>query len=207
MSEFDFEAPTSRLRVNGYGEVYARDARRFLSAVERAYNGLYVIDALTASGEPGIRGWPFPVVGPGIDDAIESAVPSVDALVLASVQLESPGFWEFLGALNPLQQIREYLNDRHERKKDKAYRNAAEKRRLDAEAEAAELKNVREKIAILGDLGVPPTVIAEQLVLDPLRELGRVQDENVVTTADLADGGHGTKRVRKPRPRKPPPRR
>ena len=32
---------------------------------------------------------------------------------------ESPGFWEFLGSLNPLEVIRRYLNDRHERAKDR----------------------------------------------------------------------------------------
>ena len=35
-----------------------------------------------------------------------------------------------MGALNPLQQIREYLNDRHIRRQDKEFREAAERDRL-----------------------------------------------------------------------------
>lgn len=48
-----------------------------------------------------------------------------DRLELRRISIESPGFWEFFGALNPLQQIREYLKDRHERRKDVDYRDAA----------------------------------------------------------------------------------
>jgi hypothetical protein len=31
--------------------------------------------------------------------------------LVARVELGSPGFWEFAGALNPLEAIRKYLND------------------------------------------------------------------------------------------------
>lgn len=55
-------------------------------------------------------------------------------LSLGRVILNSPGFWEFVGGLNPLEQIRIYLSERHERKKDNEYRNDAECRRLHAEA-------------------------------------------------------------------------
>ena len=59
-------------------------------------------------------------------------------LDLVSVVIESPGFWEFIGALNPLEQLRGYLVERHERMKDREYRNDAERRRLDAEASISE---------------------------------------------------------------------
>ena len=42
-----------------------------------------------------------------------------DMLMVKSINFNSPGFWEFLGSLNPLNQLRQYLNDRHNRKKDK----------------------------------------------------------------------------------------
>ena len=51
-------------------------------------------------------------------------------LVLDGVSLSSPGAWDFLGKLNPLDVIRQYLTDRHERRKDKEYREAHENRKL-----------------------------------------------------------------------------
>jgi len=39
---------------------------------------------------------------------IEKIMLSSDTLIINKVNIQSPGFWEFLGALYPLQQIREY---------------------------------------------------------------------------------------------------
>jgi hypothetical protein len=54
-------------------------------------------------------------------------------LLLRRVLIESPGFWEFLGSLNPLQQLREYLKDRHERRKDTEWREREERARMSLE--------------------------------------------------------------------------
>ncbi len=51
-------------------------------------------------------------------------------LVVSRVVLRSPGSWQFFGSLNPLEVIRKYLNDRHERRKDTEYRSPAEAERL-----------------------------------------------------------------------------
>jgi hypothetical protein len=193
MSDFDIQAPTRRLRINGYGEVYVRDARQYLDAVESAYNGIYVFQWIFSREEPRMAIWPqpFPVPWPMPPETIDAIVPPKHKLVLASVDIASPGGWEFLAALNPLETIRKYLNDRHERMKDREYRNAAEKRRLEAEAEAAELRNVRERIGIYRELNVPVDVLADQLVGRPLRELGHAQDENLITTAQWVDEDEG----------------
>jgi hypothetical protein len=63
------------------------------------------------------------------DPAARARAPA-DPLVVSRVVFESPGFWEFLGNLNPLEVLRNYLNDRHEREKDREYRSAAERERL-----------------------------------------------------------------------------
>jgi hypothetical protein len=47
-----------------------------------------------------------------------------------SIQVASPGVWEFLGTLNPLEVIRKWKQDSHERKKDDEYRSEAERVRL-----------------------------------------------------------------------------
>jgi len=65
------------------------------------------------------------------------ATPPKDLLEIASFSIHSPGFWEVLGGLNPLQQIREYLNDRHKRRQDREFREAAEKKKLEIENELA----------------------------------------------------------------------
>jgi hypothetical protein len=55
-------------------------------------------------------------------------------LTLAAVHLGSPGFIEFSGSRNLLEQIRRYLQDRHDRAKDDAHRDDTEARISQAEA-------------------------------------------------------------------------
>jgi hypothetical protein len=79
-------------------------------------------------------------------------------LVIDKVKIESPGGWEFLGSLNPLQQIREYLKDRHERRKDKEWREAEEQRQMslenskrEQEVRRLELENTKVENSILSE--------------------------------------------------------
>jgi hypothetical protein len=81
-------------------------------------------------------------------------------LEIRRILIQSPGFWEFVGGLNPLQQIREYLNDRHERRKDQEYREQSEKERLRLDNEILEqtlvkqkLENAREQFSMLREFG------------------------------------------------------
>src|SRR5206468_3287516 len=64
-----------------------------------------------------------------LSDLSESILPD-DRLTIRKIQVASPGFWEFFGSLNPLQQIREYLNDRHKRRQDREYREKSEAEKL-----------------------------------------------------------------------------
>jgi hypothetical protein len=67
--------------------------------------------------------------------------------------MNSPCFLDFLGSLNPFQQIREYLKDRHERKKDNCYRNRQEE--INGELDILESKNniIIQRIDIFKSLG------------------------------------------------------
>ena len=93
----------------------ARELAELLTDFEAAYLSLYLFEnAWTRPrrgpgrrmmfeyamefGLPYIHGWP----GPGA--TAESVMPE-HQLVVKAVRIESPGFWEFLGSLNPLQQI------------------------------------------------------------------------------------------------------
>lgn len=68
-------------------------------------------------------------------------------LVISKINFNSPGFWEVIGALNPLTQIREYINDRHNRKRDKQfwkselYKSALENQKLELENQKLALQN------------------------------------------------------------------
>ena len=76
-----------------------------------------------------------------------------ESLVISKVNFNSPGFWELIGSLNPLAQLREYLNDRHNRKKDKlTWENETakfvlENRRLELENQKLEIQNEELELA------------------------------------------------------------
>lgn len=121
---------------------------------------------------------------------ISAFVPEEQKLKLKSVVLQSPGFWDVIGKWNPLEILRLSLNDRHERSKDKDYRNLAEARKLELENKMLENRLIAEKIAILRDLGATQTdisVLKSQLLGQPLQELGRFQERGLISSAELAN--------------------
>ena len=137
------------------GEV--REVAYLLTSIEAAYSNLYALDFLTINNGRRYRYYPeYPYyelfsnqVGPLLD--VEGLVLPEHRLRLSSVVIQSPGFWEFLGSLNPLNQLREYLNDRHERRKDKEYREQHEDDRLRLDNERQELENEKLKTQIIGE--------------------------------------------------------
>lgn len=108
---------TLRVVANRGGTV--SEISQFLIDLERAYVALYRLDNRLS------RSWPqfprrmryeffelgYPLLA--LEDPVrhpESLLPE-HRLVIQRVRIESPGFWEVLASFNPLQQIREYLND------------------------------------------------------------------------------------------------
>ncbi len=57
---------------------------------------------------------------------------------ISKMSISSPGFWEVIVSLSPFEQIRQWLNDRHNRKKDKDYKNNQEERLKEIEIRKAE---------------------------------------------------------------------
>jgi hypothetical protein len=91
-------------------------------------------------------------------------------LEITSASFASPGFWEVVGSLNPLQQLREYLKDRHERRKDREWRESTEKEKAQLENELLRAQLDKERLSILGEyaetmrsLGATDDQIREQL--------------------------------------------
>ena len=102
-----------------------------------------------------------------------------DKLMLTRVCIESPGFWEFLGSINPLEQIRKYLNDRHERIKDREFRNRQEEDFKNIEIQILNNKDIKEKIEIMEKVGFTKIEIREVIsnyVVNPLQRLNKFQD-------------------------------
>ena len=116
-----------------------------------------------------------------------------DRLVLKGVFLQSPGFWDFLGKLNPLEVIRQYLNDRHERKKDTDFRNNAEETRLRLENMRLENKVLNERLQIAEKIGYSKDDLEPlfaSLVAVPLEKLDSHQDRNVIEHAEQLVSSH-----------------
>ena len=114
---------------------------------------------------------------------IEKIILPNDRLVISKVNIQSPGFWEFLGGLNPLQQIREYIKDRHERKKDKDYRSRQEEELGDLSIEEKRNNIINQRIDMLKKLGYSDIEIRQlvtAMVITPLKELDKHQDNGQI---------------------------
>jgi len=114
---------------------------------------------------------------------IDKIVLPSESLVINRVNIQSPGFWEFLGSLNPLQQIREYLKDRHERNKDRKFKSRQEEEL--GELSIMEKKNniVSQRIEILKGLGYSEAEIRQlvnSMIVEPLNKLGNHQDKGLI---------------------------
>ena len=102
----------------------------FLSDLENAYIALYAFDNLRHSRRLRGRfsrsflvelGYPYLLLEHFTQTPVEKEMlPPNARLTLERIQIESPGVWEFAASLNPLQQIREYLNYRHRHRQDHA---------------------------------------------------------------------------------------
>jgi hypothetical protein len=109
-------------------------------------------------------------------------------LVVSRISINSPGFLEFVGSLNPLSHIREYLKERHERTKDNQYRNKAEQERLKLENKILQQTLVNrqlENIRLLGEIEreFPVEALRRQAweLLGPAyARLGRHQDSGLI---------------------------
>src|SRR5437867_5085114 len=195
--------PDAVLRIQGELGVRVADVREYLTRLEHAYNSVYAFERAIEAAERFARRWHGPVfvvdpfdwaalptragrlssVWPPSPEAIASVVAARDRLVLRTARFESPGFWEFLGTLNPLEVIRQYLKDRHDRRRDRDYRDAAEARRLDLENRLLENRVIRERVEIARSLGASDsqlTPLLNELVYRPLRTLNPSQDEGVI---------------------------
>jgi hypothetical protein len=196
-----------QLRIHGHGNVEVRYASEYLVDLERAYDSVLLFESIVddASRLPRYlerwnvvdpMHWPWSLPRDGSSINVAEAIPYPDRLVLAGVRLNSPGFWDFLGALNPLEVVRKYLNDRHERRQDRDYRESAEMRRLALENLKLENEIIAERIKLAKGLGATDRHLIsmlDQLVYQPLLALDRHQDRGVIEGAEITTLGENEK--------------
>lgn len=104
---------------------------------------------------------------------IDRLVLPQDRLVITKINIQSPGFWEFLGSANPLQFIRDFI-------KDITFRNRQEK-------ELGDLKILQEKIEILKDLDYDEAQIRQlvfTMITEPLNKISRHKDNGQIDGID-----------------------
>ena len=183
------------LHLPSVGGIEAALVRDLVSAVHDAHSGYVAFDRIVSDLSREYRDFPFPrrYLGlaapapwyPGFDRfaVADSFVFANERVIVIRVELSSPGFWEFLGALSPLEVIRRYLDDRHRRRQDRAYREAEEERQLGLENDLREIEVIRRRLDLARENGVPESTLQpllQQLVGRPPEALGTLQDRGVI---------------------------
>ena len=116
----------------------AREIRNFLRDLERAYTSFTRMELLNQShrrGEAYVFELEYLGLLPPIKGMRRIRLQPEYWLEVTAVSFASPGFWEFLGSLNPLRELSEFRKDRHERRKDREWREATEKEKAQLENE------------------------------------------------------------------------
>lgn len=178
--------PTARdtiLHLPGEGGVEAALLSQFLDAFSQAHNSYLAFERLME--RPWYRDYPYRRgflfdIAPAYADEMVSAS---ERVVVVRVELASPGFWDLLGVSRALDVARQFLVDRDERKKDRAYRNREEERRLGLQNDILELERIRQQIEIGKEAGFTEDeiqILARRLLEPPLERLGDLQDRGVI---------------------------
>jgi hypothetical protein len=97
-----------------------------------------------------------------------------------------------MGSLNPLEVLRQYLNDRHRRRQDRDYREAHEQQRLGLENLLLENQVLRERMEMVRELGLPDhhlTPLLNRLVYEPFQRVDVVEDRGMILPPADADEG------------------
>lgn|GEM_PF-3573772 len=185
------------LRIHGDNDALVGDISSFLQNLERAYNSAYVLDSIIEEAEELSRMGTAPTIPlrnqlwmlwwPPTPEKVASMVPKADRLRFSSVESHSPGCWNFLGKLNPLDVIQQYLNRRQQ---DREYGSSANARSLDLENQNLELNIFERRITFLKQLGASDKDLAllrEHLLAKSLQQLNPYQDQGLILKCEIVD--------------------
>ena len=200
-------ATPALLQISAALPASPKQVAAFLLALDRAYTHLRFLEIVEQQskdeGEGKILGRFVPLgyhyFGREEADLPETFLSPADELILTRANFNSPGFWEFLGSINPLQQIREFLNDRHVRRQDRDYREELEKRKLQLENDKLETELIDKQVELLQKAGYSKPYIKKMLnqhYFGPLAELGEAAMKAGVETAQV-EKAPSNQRIRK----------
>ncbi len=185
---------------------------QFLIDLQNSYENLYALDLKIDNAKKivdestqlpsAIKRGRQPALSP-TRRARDVVIPD-DRLRVHRVEISSPGVWEFLGALSPIVQLREYAKDRHERRKDKEWREAQERREMvlenekrEREVQKMDLQNIQLRDSILNEqanllisLGYTEEQIRRLLnahYFGPMSHLEHHFDSGLITSIDAEE--------------------
>ena len=187
-----------RLRVRSEGGHPVGDVLDLLNAFNAAYDGLSLFNMVlegyvngSVAGNSRIsRGRWLRFISRLTDYGLKRELNYGQQLILASVELSSPGFWEFMGTLMPLEVLRRYLDDRHRRRQDRAYREGREDRRLQLENMLLENQVIRGRIAAARQLGMTNGDISqllERFIVEPFRLIDQVETRGMILPGEAGE--------------------
>ncbi len=189
-------------RLYGGGQLFVEDVYKYLKALEYAYNCAYVLESITQQAEELANQYttmppPIPLRNllwgswwPPSPEKVAGLIPSEDRLKLRGVELNTPGFWDFIGKLNPLEVLRQYLNERYEQRKARHYQERAEATKLELEKELLKIQVVQQKLQLLQDMGASDrdlSLLRDQLLYRPLQGLNSSQDQGLIIEAEIVN--------------------
>lgn len=185
--------------------VHLRDFAEVLNDLNRAYNAIYLFFDIAGDVEdlasrwgdnwPGLalpallRPRRTPAQGRRgraalLVETTEWADPSSyvdprERLAIRACRIGSPGILDIVGNFNILDTLRRWQQDRHERRKDRDYREQAERDKLWLENELLRDRVIESRIALLEKLNTPKTEInwaVNRLLVDEVAPLQRRLD-------------------------------
>ena len=188
---------------------YVQRLSAVLADLEGAYNALYYFFDLSHDLERAVKSGreyrhnlplpvPFPpLFSPPVNIGGEKDLPlfvlPTDRLALRACQIGSPGWLEVIGNMNPLEVWRKYAQDRHERRKDREYREQAEEEKLHLENQLLKNEVLRRHIDLMENLGIPRSTISEivnGLLVAPMNALEQHMDNGNIRDITAAPEQH-----------------
>jgi hypothetical protein len=175
------------LQIKAVSGVLLRDVSTLFSDLEFSYGSVAYFFWITDKD----NGLPFHILGrfwyyEGHFPLKEIFLRDTD-LRLYSANFNSPGIWEFLGKINPLEVIRLMINDHYERQHRERF-IPYERRKRELENLILENQVVSERVEILRQAGMDQAqidAVIRDTVLRPVSRLAAHQDSGLIRDASL----------------------
>lgn len=164
-SNEDLELVYRRKKFKIYGETLGatHDVISLLYALEKNYNSILAYEKVLINegyrfklhgncNTDDLKRFYFDLKKKQNNNNISDLISDNDFLIIDKVNFNSPGFWEVIGNCNPLRQIRKYIEERHERQRDKKYNWEMDKMRQEAEIEEIQLHNDMMRLTIIKEM-------------------------------------------------------